>query len=134
MSTIQTGAVNHVALTVSDVRRAQQFYTELLGFKFLTDYGPRALLHNGSFMLALTPPSDPAQAIDGDRFNENRIGLDHLSLGVTSMADLEAATSLFDNKGVPHGEIEPLEPFGIAVLAFRDPDNNQIELTAPLKS
>ncbi len=133
MNAIQTGAVNHIALTVSDVRRAQQFYTDLLGFKLVADYGPRALLSNGSFILALTPPSDPAQAIEGDRFNENRIGLDHLSLGVNSMADLEGATSLFENKGVPHGEIKPLEPFGIAVLAFRDPDNNQIELTAPLK-
>jgi hypothetical protein len=33
---------------------------------------------------------------------------------------------------VAHGEIKPLEPFGIAVLAFRDPDNIQLELTAPL--
>jgi hypothetical protein len=26
----------------------------------------------------------------------------------------------------------PLEPFDIAILAFRDPDNVQVELTAPL--
>jgi catechol 2,3-dioxygenase-like lactoylglutathione lyase family enzyme len=63
---------------------------------------------------------------------ENRIGLDHLSLSVASMADLQAAVALFDAKGVVHGEIKPLEPFGIAVLAFRDPDNIQVELTAPL--
>ena len=92
MSTnIQTGAVHHVALTVSDVRLSQQFYTELLGFNFLTDFGPKALLHNGSVLLALNPPPDPAQAIPADRFTENRIGLDHLSLSVASMADLQAA-------------------------------------------
>jgi hypothetical protein len=34
----------------------------------------------------------------------------------------------------PVGEIKPLEPFGIAVLAFRDPDNIQLELAAPLAS
>lgn len=133
MSTsITTAAVHHVALTVSDVRRSQQFYTGLLGFNFVTDFGPRALLHNGSVLLALTPPADPAQASANDRFNENRIGLDHLSLSVASMADLEAAAQLFDAKGVPHGEIKPLAPFGIAVLAFRDPDNIQVELTASL--
>ena len=131
-TTITTAGVHHVALTVSDVRRAQQFYSDLLGFQFVTDFGERALLHNGSVLLALTPPPDPAQALPADQFNENRIGLDHLSLGVASMADLHAAVALFDAKGVAHGEIKPLAPFGIAVLAFRDPDNIQVELTAPL--
>jgi glyoxylase I family protein len=129
---IKTGGVHHVALTVSDVQRAQAFYTNLLGFNHLVDYGPRALLHNGSVVLALTPAPDPSQAIADDRFNENRIGLDHLSLNVANMADLAAAVQVLDARGVDHGEVKPLEGFGIAVLAFRDPDNIQVELTAPL--
>ena len=133
MSTsIQTAAVHHVALTVSDVRRSQQFYTGLLGFNFLTDFGPKALLHNGSVLLALNPPPDPAQASADDRFSENRIGLDHLSLSVAGIAEMEDAVALLDANGVPHGDILRLEAFGIAVLPFRDPDNIQVELTAPL--
>lgn len=129
---IKTGVVHHVALTVSDVRRSQAFYTELLGFKHLTDFGPRVLLHNGSVLLGLTPAPDPSQAIAGDRFNENRIGLDHLSLSVERKADLEAAVRVLDARAVEHGAINDLDAFGIAVLAFRDPDNIQVELTAPL--
>jgi glyoxylase I family protein len=129
---IKTAGVHHIALTVSDVRRAQAFYTELLGFQHLVDFGPRALLQNGSVVLALTPAPDPSQAIAGDRFNENRIGLDHLSLSVATVADLEAAARLFDARGVDHGAVNALDAFGIAVLAFRDPDNIQVELTAPI--
>lgn len=128
---ITTGAVHHLALTVSDVARSRAFYTELLGFQLLMEFGPRALLSNGSVVVALTPPADPAQAITDDCFNENRIGLDHLSLSVGSHADLENAVQLFDAQGVSHGEIKDLGPIGIYVLALRDPDNIQLELTAP---
>ena len=123
--------VHHMALTVSDVVRSQAFYTGLLGFEHLTDFGPRALLSNGSLVLALTPPPDPAQAIAGDRFNENRLGLDHVSFSVGSRAELESAIVLLDKHNVSHGEIVDLAPFQIYVLAFRDPDNIQVELTAP---
>lgn len=33
--------------------------------------------------------------------------------------------------GVPRGEIKNLEGLGMYVLAFRDPDNVQLELAAP---
>jgi glyoxylase I family protein len=89
-------------------------------------------LSNGSIVLAITSPPDPAEAIIDDRFSENRVGLDHLSLGVGSYEELEDAVRLFDENGVSHGEIKDLgEGFGIYVLAFRDPDNVQLELIAP---
>lgn len=128
---INTGAVHHLTLTVTDVARALAFYTELLGFQKAADYGLRAVLSNGSTLLVIGPASDPGQAINDDCFNENRVGLDHVSLSVNSRADLETAIRLFDERNVAHGEIKDLEAFGICVLAFRDPDNIQIELTAP---
>jgi catechol 2,3-dioxygenase-like lactoylglutathione lyase family enzyme len=129
---ISTQGVHHVTLTVADVARSVEFYSELFNFQKVTDFGPKTIMSNGSLLLVLNPPPDPAQAIPNDRFNENRVGLDHVSFNVSSMADLEAAVKLLDVRGVDHGEIKPLEPFGIAVLAIRDPDNIQIELTAPL--
>jgi glyoxylase I family protein len=133
MSTsLTTGSIHHLALTVTDVKRSAAFYTELLGFQQIMEFGPRILISNGSLIIGLTPPPDPSQAIADDRFNENRIGLDHLSFGVAERADLEAAAQLFDARGVAHGEINDLGPdLGLYVLAFRDPDNIQLELTAP---
>jgi glyoxylase I family protein len=134
-NSISMGPVHHLALTVSDVGRSVQFYTEVLGFQKIMDFGPRALLSNGNLVLGLTPPADPAQAIANDQFNENRLGLDHLSFGVASRADLDQAVTLFDERGVEHGEIKDLGPhLPIYILAFRDPDNIQLELTAPYSS
>jgi catechol 2,3-dioxygenase-like lactoylglutathione lyase family enzyme len=77
------------------------------------------------------PAPDPARKPKDDRFDENRVGLDHLSLSVTSLADLEKALNTIDERGIPHGEIEDQGAIGICTLTFRDPDNIQLELSAP---
>jgi catechol-2,3-dioxygenase len=71
-------------------------------------------------------------AAEGDRFDPDRVGLDHLSFSVASRADLEQAVRLLDEHGVPHGSITRLPSFGIDVLPFEDPDGIQLELTAPV--
>ena len=129
---IATGGVHHLTLTVSDLRRSIEFYTTLLSFQVAAELGPtRVILSNGIALLALSLPPDPSQAISEDQFNENRLGLDHLSFDVGSYDALESAVRLFDENGVSHGEIKDLgSGFGICVLAFRDPDNIQLELSA----
>lgn len=130
--TIASGAIHHVRLTVTDVERSRQFYTKLLGFDVLVELPPGVLLTNGSVLVGIGPPPNPERAIDGDRFSENRVGLDHLSFSVSDRGELEKAALLLDKHEVERGEITDLgEGFGIYILAFRDPDNIQLELTAP---
>jgi glyoxylase I family protein len=131
-ASIPTGGVHHFRLTVSDVDRAVAFYTGLLGFKKLLDLNPGAFLSNGSVGLGIGPFPDPARAIKDDRFSENRVGLDHMSFAVSSRQVLEDAVRVLDANGVPHSEVRDLgEAFGIVILIFRDPDNIQLELSAP---
>src|SRR5215467_12577503 len=103
LMTIQTGSIHHMALTVSDPVSSSKFYMSVLGFNHLMDVGPVVLLGNGSVVLGLIPKRDGAQAIPNDRFSEARIGLDHVSFGVASLAALEAAVKLFDERGILHG-------------------------------
>jgi glyoxylase I family protein len=131
MTTIPTGAVNHITLTVTDRDRARDFYTSILGFQFLMEFGPKYLLSNGSVILALNLSPDPARAITDDQFDENRVGLDHVSFNVSSYELLQQAAGILDEQGVSRGEIKDLGDLGIYVMAFRDPDNIQLELTAP---
>jgi glyoxylase I family protein len=139
---ISLGAIHHLRITVTDIQRSRAFYTGLLGFDVAVESPPdddpnaKALypvlwggivMVKGNLLLGLRPVAPP-----GDRFEENRVGLDHLSFSVASRADLEAAERLFDERGVPHGPITRLAGFGIDILPFRDPDNVQLELTAPV--
>lgn len=139
---INTGGIHHLRLTVTDVKRSRDFYTGLLGFDVAVDSAPSdnpkaeptypvlwggCVLVRGSLLLGLRPV-----APHGDRFDEDRVGLDHVSFSVASHAELEDAVRLFDERKVAHGPITPLTGFGIYVLPFRDPDNIQVELTAPM--
>lgn len=131
MEPISTGAVHHLALTVTDRDRSRDFYTGVLGFQFVMEFGPKYLLSNGTIILALNQAPDPERAIPNDRFDESRVGLDHVSFNVKSLADLQNAARMLDERGISHGQIKDLGGLGVSVLAIRDPDHIQVELTAP---
>jgi glyoxylase I family protein len=139
---INTGGIHHLRLTCTDVARSKEFYTSLLGFDVAADSPPPGdpgaeeaypvlwggcVLVRAGLLMGLRPV-----AKQGDRFDEDRVGLDHLSFNVATRAELDDAVALFDSRGVAHGEIKTLAGFGICVLPFRDPDNIQVELTSPM--
>lgn len=127
---VTLAGINHVTLTVTDLATSEAFYSRHLGFQTRADRGWRKIMHNGVVMLVINTPADKnAPVPEHDRFSENRVGLDHLSFSVGSLTELEAAAAYFDAEGVVRGEIHDLGD--IYVMAFRDPDNIQLELTAP---
>jgi glyoxylase I family protein len=77
----------------------------------------------GGALLGLRPV-----APDVDRFDEDRVGLDHLSFAVPSVADLHDAAALLDEDGVEHGGVKDIGAGSI--LEFRDPDGIALELFA----
>jgi catechol 2,3-dioxygenase-like lactoylglutathione lyase family enzyme len=139
---IPTGQIHHLRLTVTDIERSRQFYTSLLGFDIAAESPPPddpsaaevfkilfggVVMMRGSLIMGLRP-----MASASDRFNPDRVGLDHLSFSVDSRADLDRAVQLLDEWGVTHGQITSMPSFGIDVLSFEDPDGMQLELTAPM--
>ena len=126
--TIRTGPVHHLRLTVTNLDRARDFYMGVLGFEQIASLPTGALLTNGSIILGVGPAPDGGHP--GDSFDENRVGLDHLSLAVSDRAALDDAVRALDQKGVEHSGVVDLEDFAIHVVNFRDPDNIALELTA----
>jgi catechol-2,3-dioxygenase len=62
-------------------------------------------------------------------FDERTPGLDHISFGCASRAELAEWAVRLDELGVAHGEIVDAA-YGSG-LSFRDPDNIALELFAP---
>ena len=129
----------HVRLTVTDVARSRAFYERVFGFPVAFEvpadadeatreslsflYGGVIYALPGGGLLGLRPVA-PA----GDRFDEDRVGLDHLSLTVAGVTDLQDAVALLDEAGIAHGGVKDI---GVAsILEFRDPDGIALELIA----
>src|ERR1044071_7888874 len=110
---ITVGPIHHLRLTVTDLNRSRDFYTQVLNLEIAVAAPPAAdhpehglvdealqggiVLINGNMLMGLRPAA-PA----GDQFSENRVGLDHLSFSVHSHADLEQAIKILDEQGVSH--------------------------------
>ena len=128
----------HVRLTVTDIARSRAFYDQVfalpVAFEIPADadeeirqqlgflYGG-VIYHLGTSLLGLRPA-----APGSDRFDEDRVGLDHLSFSVADRDALHAAAARLDELGVPRGDVKDI---GIALLLeFRDPDGIALELYA----
>ncbi|MGB3302808.1 VOC family protein [Gordonia sp. (in: high G+C Gram-positive bacteria)] len=136
--------LSHVRLTVTDIHRSRAFYDAVFGLPIYAEVPADAdaatreklsflfggvLYQVGDNLLGLRPA--PAGSPANDRFSENRVGLDHLSLNVADRAALDDAVVTLDGRGIPH---EPIKDIGTAwILEFRDPDNIALELFAMKK-
>lgn len=117
--------IHHVELTVTDLQRSVLFYSQLPSFKIVAQHPHFVMFDTGSFKFGLT---DHNNKVKSNSFSELNTGLDHISFSVSSKQDLESAKEFFDREQIIHGEIKKLSN-DTFVLAFRDPDNIQLELT-----
>ena len=123
---METPGLNHIIMTIKDVKISQAFYGDLLGF----DLGTIAdgfFFRTGGVAIFFFPSRHP---IPDDRFNEFRIGLDHLSFTAPSEAALESLAERLQAAGVETKGVETYHT-GNRYVAFRDPDNIQLEYWLP---
>lgn len=116
--------IHHIELTVSNLEKSKEFYSKLPGFKVVASYPGFIMFFCKNFYLGLTAHKEKSSK---DKFDEFRTGLDHVSFEVSLKNDLNEAIKLFDKEKIEHGKIEKLSN-NVLVLAFRDPDNIQLEL------
>lgn len=142
MALISSTGFAHVRLTVTDIARSKAFYDEVFGWPAAVDASSSAeepgVKQSPEKFYGGTVYQTPQGTLFGLRpvgtasFDSERTGLDHVSFAVASRSELEGAVTALTNAGIPHGEITDLVDAGIAILSFQDPDDINIELTAPL--
>lgn len=134
--------LHHVALTVRDVDASIGWYEQIFGLRYVTD-----VPHEGGVGKLLADSSGRVvfalhrhDSADGEAFTETRTGLDHVGLNVEKRADLDTWAKHLEDHGVVRCDVadKPLTQSPVveapyaSVLVFRDPDNIQLELFAPL--
>jgi glyoxylase I family protein len=142
MTLVSSSGFAHVRLTVTDIARSKAFYDRIFGWAVAIDasdavdepgvrdsaerfYGGVVYQTPQGTLFGLRP-------VGSSDFDPSRTGLDHISFAVASRAELETAIAGLTDAGIPHGEITELPDAGIVILSFQDPDDINIELTAPL--
>ncbi len=121
------GAMHHVAIIVSDIEKAREFYVKKLGFEVLHDlYRPqqedyRLDVQLGTIRLEIFGKKNAPTRVT----NPEALGLRHLAFYVE---DVEAVSAELNSLGI---ETEPIriDPMsGQKCTFFRDPDDLPLEL------
>ena len=142
MTTAPATKLHHLAITVSDVDTSVPWYEAVFGVQHRMDVphegGVGKLLGNDAMDLIIVLHRHDTN--NGGLFAETATGLDHAGFVVPTRDDLVAWQDHLESNGVVRADHadKPLtqspiadEPYA-SVLVFRDPDNIQLELFAPV--
>jgi glyoxylase I family protein len=142
MSTVAQPSLHHLALTVTDLDASVRWYGAVFDVHPILDVphpgGVGRILADADqrLMIALHRHDTNDERV----FTEATTGLDHAGFVVPSREDLEVWQRHLEANGVVRSDTadKPLtqspiadEPYA-SVLVFRDPDNIQLELFAPV--
>ncbi len=128
---MHTLGLNHIILTVSDVAQSRAFYRDVLGFDVTIieeDPDKSFFFTVGGVQFFWFPSRQP---IPGDQFSEFRIGLDHLAFTAPSLEAVHDLATKLLAAGVDTKGVEQFAQTGNWYVAFRDPDNIQLEYWLP---
>lgn len=117
--------VGHVVLKARDLERAEQFYTEVLGFEVVMRLNrPRGVFftlgeqHHDIAVLEVPAEADPVK--------DNQVGLHHIALQVGSFAELKEFYRILKAHNVTI--TQTIDHFITKSIYFLDPDGNGFEL------
>jgi glyoxylase I family protein len=120
--------ISHVELTVSNSEQAAIWWHDVMGFTVVRQFRGdsfegRVMVHPSGVGVCVVTHDGTQKA---GAFDEQRVGLDHLSFRIAHSDELKRWVAHLDANRVVHSGIIDAG-FGPTVV-FRDPDNMQLEL------
>lgn len=129
----QITGIAHVELSVSDLDASAAWYRALLDapevFRAADDQEQIVACALREPVSGMVIAFTQHRRQQGGAFTPRRVGLDHLSFGVASEADLEAWRLRLDELGIEHSPVRDYG-FGLAITCS-DPDGIALEFLFP---
>lgn len=121
-------AFHHLSLSVTDLDRSVGWYQQVLGLQITAEVEgagfrrTRMRSPSGEVTFTLTCHDERS----GDRFDERRTGMDHVSFRLAP-EELPVWKARLEQLAVEHSDVKSSSS-DTALITLRDPDNIQLEL------
>ena len=116
--------IDHLVLTVRNIDTTADFYAKIFG---KPDYQDKyqIMYHIGQTKLFLCLPHGTLP--QDDKFNANRIGLEHFAVGVQTVEQLQAIQKALDSNSIRHSGIHIDKHSNKEKVWLNDPDGIRLE-------
>jgi len=112
--------VDHLVFRVSDMERTARFYTSVLGEPYQGE--GYVMFRVGDTLLFFTPSKGQTEP-----FDKEKIGLNHIALGVRSIDELRSVELQLNQAAVAHSGIKFWQDGVTRYIWFDDPDGIRVE-------
>ena len=116
------GFVDHLVFRITQFERTEHFYTTLLGEPFREDdYLMYVAGHTRLFFTLSTVEEQ-------GNYDKEKIGLNHIALGVRTVEELKIMQAQLDGAGVVHSGIKVWRDGVTEYIWLNDPDGIRVEI------
>ena len=116
--------VDHIVLTVSNITKSKKFYSKIFGTPDGSDKCSCWFKIDKTKIFLATPYGKMPKK---DRFNPNRIGLEHWAIGVSNLSKLRQIEDNLTTKKIKHSGIHIDKHSKLEKIWLDDPDGMRIE-------
>jgi glyoxylase I family protein len=113
--------VDHLVFRVAEIERTERFYTALLGQPIKAENYVMYIV--GDTRLFFTRSVESRQGT----YEKEKVGLNHMALGVRTPDELRTIQAQLDTSGIPHSAIKLWQDGVTEYIWLDDPDGMRIE-------